>query len=196
MDKGRLEAFSDGVFAIIITIMVLELVPPHGTTLEALREIAPVFLAYVLSFVNVGIYWTNHHHLLHASHVVDGRVLWANLFLLFWLSLFPFTTAWMGETWTGESGLAALPVALYGVALLMASVAYYILERLLIRIQPPDARLGEAVGLELKGITSTVAYVFAIATALVLPAVSVAIYIGVAIWWFIPDRRIERAVRR
>jgi uncharacterized membrane protein len=196
MGKGRLEAFSDGVFAIIITIMVLELVPPHGATFEDLRELGPIFFAYVLSFVNIGIYWTNHHHLLQAVHVVDGRVLWANLFLLFWLSLFPFTTAWMGETWMGESGVASLPVALYGVALLMASVAYYILERLLIRIQPPGARLAEAVGLELKGITSTVAYLFGVAVAFVLPAVAVAIYVGVAIWWFIPDRRIERVVRR
>ena len=148
MGKGRLEAFSDGVFAIIITIMVLELVPPHGATLEDLRGLGPIFLAYVLSFVNVGIYWTNHHHLFQAVRVVDGRVLWANLFLLFWLSLFPFTTAWMGE-----NGFAPLPVALYGGALLMASVAYYILERLLIRIQPVGTQLGDAVGLEIKGLT-------------------------------------------
>ena len=191
MDKGRLEAFSDGVFAIIITIMVLELVPPHGATLDDLRELAPIFLAYVLSFVNVGIYWNNHHHLLHASRTVDGKVLWANLFLLFWLSLFPFTTAWLGENW-----LEPLPVALYGGVLLMAGVAYYLLERMLIRIQPPDARLGEAVGIVRKGFVSVVAFVFGIATALVLPAVAVAIYVGVAVWWFIPDRRIERAVGR
>ena len=191
MDKGRLEAFSDGVFAIIITIMVLELVPPHGATFDDLRELAPIFLAYVLSFVNVGIYWNNHHHLLHASRIVDGKVLWANLFLLFWLSLFPFTTAWMGENW-----LEPLPVALYGGVLLMAGVAYYLLERMLIRIQPPEARLGEAVGIDYKGLVSVVAYVIGIATALVLPAVAVAIYVGVAVWWFIPDRRIERAVGR
>ena len=191
MGKGRLEAFSDGVFAIIITIMVLELVPPHGATFEDLRGLGPIFLAYVLSFVNVGIYWTNHHHLLQAVRVVDGRILWANLFLLFWLSLFPFTTAWMGE-----NGFAPLPVALYGGALLMASVAYYILERLLIRIQPPGTQLGDAVGLEIKGLSSTVAYLFATAISLVLPVVAVAIYVGVAIWWFIPDRRIERALGR
>ena len=191
MTRGRLEAFSDGVIAILITIMVLELKVPKGPDLAALRPLVTLLLTYLLSFVLVGIYWNNHHHLLHASRIVDGKVLWANLFLLFWLSLFPFTTAWMGE-----NGFAALPVALYGGVLLMAGVAYYILERLLIRIQPPEARLREAVGLDYKGISSVVAYVFAIATSLVLPAVAVAIYVGVAIWWFIPDRRIERAVRR
>ena len=191
MGKGRLEAFSDGVFAIIITIMVLELRPPQGTTLDDLRELWPVFLAYVLSFVNVGIYWNNHHHLFQAVRVVDGRVLWANLFLLFWLSLFPFTTAWMGE-----NHFASLPVAMYGGVLLMAGVAYYILERLLIRIQPPGTQLEEAVGIELKGITSVVAYLIAIATAFVLPAVSLVIIVGVAVWWFVPDRRIERVVGR
>jgi uncharacterized membrane protein len=191
MGKGRLEAFSDGVVAIIITIMVLELVPPRGTTLDDLRELTPVFLAYVLSFINVGIYWSNHHHLFQAVRVVDGRVLWANLFLLFWLSLFPFTTAWLGET-----GAASLPVAAYGAALLMAGVAYYVLERLLIRIQPPGTKLEEAVGVELKGITSVVAYLVAVAAAFVLPAVSLVIYVGVAVWWFVPDRRIERAIGR
>ena len=191
MGKGRLEAFSDGVIAIIITIMVLELRPPEGTTLEDIQKLYPTFLAYVLSFVNVGIYWNNHHHLFQAVRVVDGRVLWANLFLLFWLSLFPFTTAWMGE-----NSFASLPIAVYAGVLLMAGVAYYILERLLIRIQPPGTHLGEAVGLELKGITSVVAYLFAIATAFVLPAVSLAIIVGVAVWWFIPDRRIERAIGR
>jgi uncharacterized membrane protein len=191
MGKGRLEAFSDGVIAIIITIMVLELVPPRDTTVNALVGLAPVFLAYVLSFVNVGIYWNNHHHLLQVVRVVDGRVLWANLFLLFWLSLFPFTTAWMGE-----NGFASLPVAAYGVVLLMAGVAYYVLERLLIRIQPPGTQLEAAVGMELKGITSVVAYLVAVAAAFVLPAASLAIYVGVAVWWFVPDRRIERVVGR
>jgi len=191
MGKGRLEAFSDGVIAIIITIMVLELVPPRDTTVNALVGLAPVFLAYVLSFVNVGIYWNNHHHLLQVVRVVDGRVLWANLFLLFWLSLFPFTTAWMGE-----NGFASLPVAAYGVVLLMAGVAYYLLERLLIRIQPPGTQLEAAVGMELKGITSVVAYLVAVAAAFVLPAASLAIYVGVAVWWFVPDRRIERVVGR
>src|SRR4051812_34437919 len=148
MGKGRLEAFSDGVIAIIITIMVLELTPPHGTTLDDLRELTPVFLAYVLSFVNVGIYWNNHHHLFQVVRVVDGRVLWANLFLLFWLSLFPFTTAWMGE-----AGATTIPVAAYGLVLLLASVAYYVLERMLIRIQPDDqALLAQAVGSERKGL--------------------------------------------
>jgi uncharacterized membrane protein len=191
MGKGRLEAFSDGVFAIIITIMVLELRPPAGTTLEDIQKLSPTFLAYVLSFVNVGIYWTNHHHLFQAVRVVDGRVLWANLFLLFWLSLFPFTTAWMGE-----GGFRSLPIAVYAGVLLMAGVAYYILERLLIRIQPPGTELEEAVGIELKGITSVVAYLFAIATAFVLPAVALAIIVGVAVWWFVPDRRIERTIGR
>jgi TMEM175 potassium channel family protein len=191
MGKGRLEAFSDGVFAIIITIMVLELRPPQGTTLDDLRELWPVFLAYVLSFVNVGIYWNNHHHLFQAVRVVDGRVLWANLFLLFWLSLFPFTTAFMGE-----NHFASLPLALYGSVLLMAGVAYYILERFLIRIQPPGTQLQEAVGIELKGITSVVAYLVAIATAFVLPTISLIIIVGVAVWWFVPDRRIERAIGR
>jgi uncharacterized membrane protein len=191
VSKGRLEAFSDGVFAIIITIMVLELRPPAGTTPADIQALWPTFLAYVLSFVNVGIYWTNHHHLFQAVRVVDGRVLWANLFLLFWLSLFPFTTAWMGET-----GFTSLPLAVYAGVLLMAGVAYYILERLLIRIQPPGTELGEAVGIELKGIASVVAYLFAIATAFVLPAVAFAIIVGVAVWWFVPDRRIERAIGR
>jgi uncharacterized membrane protein len=191
MGKGRLEAFSDGVVAIIITIMVLELVPPHGTTLDALTALAPVFLAYVLSFVNVGIYWTNHHHLFQAVRVVDGRVLWANLFLLFWLSLFPFTTAWMGE-----NGFAPVPVAVYGLDLLLASVAYYILERALIRIQPEDAPLPAAVGAERKGLASTAAYLVAVLVALAVPVVSLAIYVGVAVWWFVPDRRIERAIGR
>jgi uncharacterized membrane protein len=191
MGKGRLEAFSDGVFAIIITIMVLELVPPHGATLDALRGLAPVFLAYVLSFVNIGIYWSNHHHLMQAVRVVDGRVLWANLFLLFWLSLFPFATAWMGE-----NDFASLPVAIYALVLFMAGVAYYVLERQLIRIQPPEAQLADAVGSDVKGLTSAGAYVVALVLAFPVPVVSLVIIVGVAVWWFIPDRRIERAIGR
>jgi uncharacterized membrane protein len=192
MGKGRLEAFSDGVIAIIITIMVLELVPPRDTSLQALAELAPVFLAYVLSFVNVGIYWSNHHHLFQAVRVVDGRVLWANLFLLFWLSLFPFTTAWMGER-----GATTIPVAAYGLVLLMASVAYYVLERQLMRIQPDDeALLARAVGSERKGLASSGAYLAAILLAFLAPAVSLLIIVAVAVWWFVPDRRIERAFGR
>jgi uncharacterized membrane protein len=195
MGKGRIEAFSDGVIAIIITIMVLELRPPEGSTLDALGALAPVFLAYVLSFVNVGIYWANHHHLMQAVRVVDGRVLWANLFLLFWLSLFPFTTAWLGQS-AGE-GLRTVPVAGYALVLLMASVAYYVLERQLIRIQPDDAALlAQAVGGERKGLASTAAYIASILLALVVPAVSMAIIVAIALWWFIPDRRIERVVGR
>ncbi len=191
MGKGRIEAFSDGVIAIIITIMVLELVPPHGSTLEDLQALTPVFLAYVLSFVNVGIYWSNHHHLFQAVRVVDGRVLWANLFLLFWLSLFPFTTAWMGE-----AGVATLPLAAYSLVLLLASIAYYVLERQLIRIQPDDALLAQAVGSERKGLASTAAYVVAVLASVVAPAVSLAIIVAIAMWWLVPDRRIERAIGR
>jgi TMEM175 potassium channel family protein len=192
MGKGRLEAFSDGVIAIIITIMVLELRPPEGPTIDDLAKLAPVFLAYVLSFVNVGIYWNNHHHLFQAVRVVDGRVLWQNLFLLFWLSLFPFTTAWLGET-----GVETLPVAAYGLVLLMASVAYYFLERALIRVQPDDAALlAQAVGAERKGLASTATYIASIVLSVVAPLVSLVLIVVIAVWWFIPDRRIERAIGR
>ncbi len=189
MSKGRLEAFSDGVMAILITIMVLELKVPHGTDLEALVPLAPVFLSYVLSFANLGIYWNNHHHLLQAATVVDGRVLWANLHLLFWLSLFPFGTAWMGE-----NDFAAVPTAVYGAILLMAAVAYFILVRTLMAVPGQAPTLAAAIGSDTKGRVSPVLYAVAIPIALVAPWASVAIYVVVAVIWFIPDRRIERTL--
>jgi uncharacterized membrane protein len=189
MGKGRLEAFSDGVFAVIITIMVLELKVPHGSDMEALGPVIPVFLSYVLSFVFVGIYWNNHHHMLHAVHRVNGFVMWANLHLLFWLSLVPFITAWMGE-----NHRLAMPVALYGMVLLMSGMAYYILERALIAIQGEDSALAIAVGKDFKGILSLVIYTAAVALAFVDPRISIVLYISVAVMWFIPDRRIERAI--
>ena len=191
MSKGRLEAFSDGVVAILITIMVLELKVPSGATLEALRPLAPVFLSYVLSFVNLGIYWSNHHHLIQASKVVDGRVLWANLNLLFWLSLFPFGTAWMGE-----NNFAAIPTAAYGVPLLLAAVAYFILVRALIAAPGQPATLVTAIGSDVKGKLSVVAYAVAIPLAFAAPLLSLALYVGVAASWFVPDRRMERALGR
>jgi uncharacterized membrane protein len=193
LSKGRLEAFSDGVLAIIITIMVLELSVPHSPTLEALTELWPLFLSYVLSFANVGIYWNNHHHLFQAVRVIDGRVLWANLFLLFWLSLVPFGTAWMGE-----NAFAALPVAVYGVILVAAAIAYYILVRALIRCQPADAPLAAAIGSDTKGRLSPVIYAAAIPIALFIPGgpiIAFGMYVLVAIIWFVPDSRIERVVR-
>jgi uncharacterized membrane protein len=189
MSRGRLEAFSDGVLAIIITIMVLELVPPHEPTLEALTGLWPVFLSYVLSFVVVGIYWTNHHHLFQAVLAVNGQVLWANLHLLFWLSLLPFATGWMGE-----NEFASLPVALYGLDLLMASIAYYVLVRALLRAQPDGSPLAEAIGRDVKGRRSLVAYAVAVPIALVVPWVALAIYVAVALVWVVPDTRIERRV--
>ena len=190
MSKGRLEAFSDGVLAIIITIMVLELAVPHDPTLEALQGLAPVLISYVLSFVNVGIYWNNHHHLFQAVKVVDGRVLWANLHLLFWLSLFPFGTAWMGE-----NSFASLPVAMYGVILFMAAVAYFILVRALLRCQPEGTRLAEAIGSDRKGIVSPLFYAAAIPIALIgLPLVAFGLFVLVAVIWFVPDSRIERTL--
>jgi uncharacterized membrane protein len=189
MTKGRLEAFSDGVIAIIITIMVLELHAPEEPTLEALQPLAPVLLSYILSFVNLGIYWSNHHHLIQATKVVDGRVLWANLHLLFWLSLFPFGTAWMGE-----NGFASVPTAIYGIPLIMAAVAYFFLVRALIAAPGQPDTLAAAIGSDRKGKLSIWAYVVAIPIALVAPALSVAIYVGVAAIWFVPDRRMERAL--
>ena len=189
MNKGRMEAFSDGVIAIIITIMVLELRVPHGADLPALRPLAPVFLSYVLSFVYLGIYWNNHHHLLHAARHVDGRILWANLHLLFWLSLFPFVTHW-----TGETGFAATPVAIYGVVLLMAGLAYTLLVRALIARHGEGSVLATAIGRDFKGNISLVAYVLAILLTSVNPWIACAIYIAVAILWLVPDRRIERAL--
>ncbi|MGC3988851.1 MAG: TMEM175 family protein [Chthoniobacteraceae bacterium] len=189
MKTNRLEAFSDGVLAIIITIMVLELKVPHETDLSALRPTLPVLLSYVLSFIYVGIYWNNHHHLFQSTERVTGGILWANLHLLFWLSLLPFTTAWMGE-----NHLAAVPCAAYGLTLLMAATAYYILQNLIIRQQGPDSLLGHAVGTDWKGRLSPLLYFAAIPLAFVNPWISSALYIFVALLWLIPDRRIERAV--
>jgi uncharacterized membrane protein len=189
MGKGRLEAFSDGVIAIIITIMVLELKAPHGVALEALRPLAPVFFSYVLSFVYVGIYWNNHHHMLHASGKVTGPMLWANLHLLFWLSLFPFVTGWMGE-----HHRAPAPAALYGLVLFMAAVAYWLLQRVIIAAQGPGSLLQRAVGRDWKGKLSPGLYLLAILTTAWSPSLAQAIYVGVALLWLVPDRRIERAL--
>jgi uncharacterized membrane protein len=186
LDKGRLEAFSDGVIAIIITIMVLELKVPHGESMDALRPLIPVFLSYVLSFVYVGIYWNNHHHMLHASKKVTGSILWANLHLLFWLSLFPFATGWMGQ-----NHFAAAPSAVYGVVLLMAAVAYWILQQLIIASQGPGSLLKKAVGSDLKGKLSPLIYVIAIPTAFWSQWLSQGLYVLVALAWLVPDRRIE-----
>jgi uncharacterized membrane protein len=188
--KGRLEAFSDGVIAIIITIMVLELEVPHSETLDALAPLIPVFLSYVLSFTYVGIYWNNHHHLLHSAQHINGMVLWANLHLLFWLSLFPFVTAWMGENHVGP-----WPVALYGVVAFMSGMAYYILTRFLIRCNGADSKVARAVGRDTKGILSVVIYAAAIGLAFIEPWTSIALYVAVALIWFIPDRRIEARMR-
>ena len=189
MSKGRLEAFSDGVIAILITIMVLELKVPQGADLRALLPLGPVFLSYVLSFVNLGIYWNNHHHLLQATKVVDGRVLWANLHLLFWLSLFPFGTAWMGET-----DFAPIPTAAYGAVLLLAAIAYFILVRALIACEGQAPTLALAVGRDRKGKVSPLIYAVAFATAFVAPLVAFGLYIVVAVIWIVPDRRIERTL--
>jgi len=191
MGKGRLEAFSDGVIAIIITIMVLELKSPVGSDPTALKPLVPVFFSYVLSFIYVGIYWNNHHHLLHAVQRVNGRILWANLHLLFWLSLTPFVTAW-----TGASRFAPWPVACYGVVLLMAGVAYFILTRALISHHGGDSALAKAVGADAKGILSVVLYALALPLAFWNPWASVAVYAAVAAMWFVPDRRIENALAR
>jgi uncharacterized membrane protein len=190
MHKTRLEAFSDGVLAIIITIMVLEMKVPHGDGLETLVPLLPVFLSYVLSFLYVGIYWNNHHHLLQAATRVTGGVLWANLHLLFWLSLFPFVTGWMGE-----NHFAPLPSALYGAVLLLAGFAYWILARAIVAAEGPDSLLGKAIGKDRKGTLSIVAYAAAIPVAFASPWVAQAIYVGVALAWLVPDRRIERHFR-
>jgi uncharacterized membrane protein len=189
MSKNRMEAFSDGVIAIIITVMVLELRTPHGVGLADLRPLIPVFLSYVLSYIFLGIYWSNHHHLLHAIAHVDGRILWANLHLLFWLSLIPFVTAWMGE-----NHFAAWPVALYGVVLLLAAIAYFILTRTLIALHGRESVLATAVGRDRKGKVSIVLYLAAIPLAFVSPWISCALYVLVAIMWLIPDRRIEKTL--
>ena len=187
MGKNRLEAFSDGVIAILITIMVLELKVPHGEDLATLQPLLPVFLSYVLSFVYVGIYWNNHHHMLHAARRIGGAILWANLHLLFWLSLFPFVTGWMGE-----NHFAAMPTALYGVVLLMAAIAYWILQRTIIAREGPDSILARAIGKDVKGNASVVIYAAAIPAAFVNQWISQACYIFVAVMWLVPDRRIER----
>lgn len=190
MGKSRLEAFSDGVLAIILTIMVLEMKVPHGDpSLNALHKLWGVFLSYVLSFVYIGIYWNNNHHLLHTVRTVSAGVLWANLHLLFWLSLVPFTTGWMGE-----NHFAPIPTALYGVNLLMAALAYTILTRAIIAAQGPDSLLRKAVGSDRKGLLSLLIYAIAIATACVAPQIAGALYAIVAITWLIPDRRIERVL--
>lgn len=189
MKKGRLEAFSDGVIAILITIMVLELKAPQGATLYGLREVVPSLLAYVLSFVLLGIYWSNHHHLIHLVDRVTGGVLWANLHLLFWLSLVPFVTAWMGA-----NHYSAGPTALYGVVMVLASIAYTALEYAIIAAQGPDSRLARAVGSNRKGVTSLVLYVLAIPIAFVQPLISDALFVIVALVWLVPDRRIERVI--
>ncbi len=191
MGKGRLEAFSDGVIAVIITIMVLELKVPHGTDLAALVPSIPVFLTYLLSFVFTGIYWNNHHHMLHAVQHVNGRVLWANLHLLFWLSLVPFVTGWMSE-----NHFAAVPVALYGAVLLMAGVAYFILARILVAQHGKGSALAKALGRDYKGIASVAIYAAAIALSFWNPLVACALYVAVAIMWFIPDPRIEHELAK
>jgi uncharacterized membrane protein len=184
--KGRLEAFSDGVIAIIITIMVLELKVPHGADWDTLAPLGPVFLSYVLSFIYVGIYWNNHHHMMHAISKVNGSVLWANLHLLFWLSLIPFVTGWMGENHFGK-----VPVAIYGVVLTMSALAYLLLEHILIRLHGRQSALAQAVGNDKKTWLSIGLYAAGIALTFVHPWLSVAVYGLVALMWFIPDRRIE-----
>jgi uncharacterized membrane protein len=191
MTRGRLEAFSDGVIAIIITIMVLELRVPHGTDFESLQPLLPKFVSYVLSFVMLGIYWNNHHHLLHAVKHVNGRVLLANLHLLFWLSLFPFVTAW-----GGDSHFAPLPMAAWGAVQFMAGIGYFILVRSLLALHGRDSLLGAAIGRDFKGIISLVFYAIGIIAAFAYPAIAGAIYILVAIMWLIPDTRIERRLER
>jgi uncharacterized membrane protein len=191
MKKTRLEAFSDGVLAIIITIMVLELRVPHGVSLAALAPLWPTLLSYLLSFIYIGIYWNNHHHLWHAAEHVTGGVLWANLHLLFWLSLVPFVTAWMGE-----NNFAAVPVAVYGVVLLGAALAYFVMTLVLLRSHPPESLLARALGRDFKGKVSLVIYVVGIAAASRLPALAGALYGLVAVIWLVPDTRFERLLSR
>jgi uncharacterized membrane protein len=189
--RSRLEAFSDAVVAILITIMVLELTVPHGVDLEALRPVLPVFLAYVLSFVNLGIYWNNHHHLLFTVDRINGKILWANLHLLFWLSLFPFMTGWMGE-----NHFAPLPAALYGVVSLLAAVAYFILVRAIVAEHGPNSRLAAAVGRDVKGKISPILYLCAIPLAFVNRWIAIGLYVVVALMWLVPDPRIEATIER
>jgi len=189
MSRNRIEAFSDGVIAIIITIMVLELRVPIGASLAALRPLTPVFLSYILSFVLVGIYWSNHHHLFQVVERVSGGVLWANLHLLFWLSLIPFATAWMGE-----NHFTAIPVAVYGVVLVFAAIAYFILTRTLLRIHTPDSTLAIALGRDFKGKVSILIYLAAISLAFMRSWLAAALYVLVEIIWLVPDRRIEKRI--
>ena len=189
MGRGRLEAFSDAVIAIIMTIMVLELRPPHGTDLASLRPLVPVFTSYLVSFVFLGIYWNNHHHLLHAVQRVTGSTLWANLHLLFWLSLVPFVTAWMGDTHFARSS-----IILYGVVQIGAAVAYWILVQRLLASHPHDSAIARAIGNDFKGRISVVGYAAGIALSFVHPLVGLLLYVMVDVWWLIPDRRIERAL--
>jgi uncharacterized membrane protein len=191
MGKARLEAFSDGVIAVIITIMVLEMKVPHGIELEALRPVIPVFVSYALSFVYVGIFWNNHHHMLHAAGKVNGAILWANLHLLFWLSLIPFVTGWMGE-----NHFAPMTVALYGAVLLLSAIAYFVLSRALIRHDGDTSTLARALGGDFKGKVSVALYVTAIALAFVNRWLSLALYVAVAVMWLVPDRRIEKVLDR
>ncbi len=190
MQRGRLEAFSDGVIAIIITVMVLEMKVPHGEQWSALTPLAPVFVSYVLSFIHLGIYWNNHHHMLHAAKHVDGRVLWANLHLLFWLSLMPFVTAWMGE-----NHFAPTPVALYGLDLLASGIAYYILARALVAVNGKESPIAIALGRDVKGAISPAIYLAAIVVSFFYAPAALALYFVVAAIWLVPDRRIERVVR-
>ena len=187
MTKGRVEAFSDGVVAILITIMILDLRMPSGSSLAALRPVLPHFLSYVLSFVILGIYWTNHHHLIHTADRINGGILWSNLHLLFWLSLIPFATGWMGR-----NNFAPLPTAVYGGVLLLCAIGYTILERMIIAAQGPQSRLKEAIGGDVKGYVSLAMYAAAVPLAFVNRWLAYALYVGVALIWFIPDRRIER----
>ena len=189
MKKGRLEAFSDGVIAIIITIMVLELKVPHGATIQDLRPLLPVFISYILSFTYIGIYWNNHHHLFQVVQKVNGGILWANLHLLFWLSLVPFATSWMGE-----NGFAKMPVALYGVNLFFAGIAYYILAKRLVAHHGKEAAISKALGNDAKGLISTLIYAMAIAISFVNSWIAFGLYIVVAIIWLIPDTRIEKTL--
>jgi TMEM175 potassium channel family protein len=190
MSKGRLEAFSDGVIAILMTIMVLELRVPEGSDWEALRPLLPVFLTYVLSFVFLGIYWNNHHHMLHATGRINGKILWANLHLLFWLSLVPFVTGWMGE-----NHFAPLPTAVYGGVLFLAGIAYLILERAIVLEEGPESKLAAAIGNETKGKLSAALYAAAVALAFVDQRISDVIYVFVALMWLVPDRRIESKLK-
>ncbi len=191
MSKNRLEAFSDGVIAIIITIMVLELKIPRGDNISVLNPLLPVLLSYVLSFLHIGIYWSNHHHMMHLVTKVNGKILWANLYLLFWLSLLPFVTGWMGENY-----FASVPVALYGFVLLMAAIAYFILANSLIKLNGHDSELAKALGSDFKGKISVVIYIIAIALTFVNSWIGFGIYTSVAIMWIVPDRRVERVIQK